>query len=342
MAMYTLEKESFGDKRRYFNTYDDQIINQWTQLFWEMGLIIFPYTLSKYLHYVEVSVRRIKQGYAVQTHPHQDKIMSGSLFRRIYPLFRMVEDEANIRLSNDEKVMLFGALCYSEFYLMENIANSQNSFHLLTNNQRDYNEFFEFLFFLEEKMMIPLKNDPRFVTHCYDLFLKVQLRHEFPVFNLVGNRSSTPLLLEKFNLAYQKVNKIFHAFSKMKGLPTMYPDSLATLTALLVSKVTENPMLKQKLLLLFSETYDIQMLNETTLNKYFGADSIIESKPFHFWNNRDIEHYDIIITDTPLFVAEEKTILYNTIVDDPTIISIRKMIKNNQKQLIEKIWKCHL
>lgn len=299
MAIYALEKEAFGDKRRYFNTYDDQVINQWTQLFWQMGLIIFPYTLSKYLHYVEVSIRRIKSGHAVSAHPHQDKIMGGSLFRRIYPLFRMLEDETEVRLSNDEKVMLYGALCYSEFYLMENIANSKNSFHLLNNNHEEYKDFFEFLIFLEEKMKIPLKDDPRFVTHCYDLFLKIQLRYAFPVFQLVGYRSSASILKEKFSLAYEKVNKICNAWTTNKKLPQVHTDSLASLTALLVSKVTENSLLKQRLLLLFSETYDIQMLNEATLHQYFGADSIIESKPYHFWNNRDIDTYDVIITDTP-------------------------------------------
>lgn len=339
LTMYTLKKEVFGERRLYYDYYSENDLDQLVEFFEEIGIKIFPLSLSKFMLYANIAAERYQSGHVVTPCNNKFQLMNHELYTRMLPFFIYFEKMNNLTPNEDERIELFSAFTYSEFYFTEIIDHPEESYQKIMDESYKHPHLFSFLQTLEEEFSILFSKDTLFVVQLFEFIERIKIRKHNQTFVHGGSRESTLFIFKKYQEETKIIQEISDYWTESYQLSPFTPDFISVLVTLIERTIIESNQLKQRILFLYSESMDLMLLGEARLEKYFGTDSTIQTMPYHSFQPHLYECYDVILTDTPLEDAPEKTILINSFIEDPDIIAVRKIIKANQYKLRQQIWR---
>lgn len=290
----------------------------------EERLMVCSLPMVKLLLFVQVNLERFKNGYVLNDGFYYQPILNLTMYGYLLPYILEIEKISGIKLPDDERVNIFFAFIYTEFYFSYHDDEKEIILEQFTTSPSSFPIAYEFILFLQTELQYHLLSDDAFVFSIYDLYKKIELRNMHVQYKYAGSRRSSLEVKEKYPDTYQFIKKVCTKWTSEKQLPQFTTDTVTSIVILLeLFKLKNNPD-KKKVAVIYSETIDLNNLTTMILKQEFANYITIQSIALGQIDRLDTGCYDLILTDSQLSKRVKNAILINKIPNDRDLAVIRR------------------
>ncbi|MBP2257723.1 HTH domain-containing protein [Virgibacillus alimentarius] len=295
----------------------------------DMGIKIYPQSLIHALAFMKISIERYKEGHVIETPINKNHIKQQTIYKKITPLFALIEKEFHIKCREEERINLFFAFIYSDFYFLEVVETPEKVLKAIRHTPENYSLLIGFIQLLENNLNVRLLVNDNVVLAMYNLTKRMQLRNLNHLYQKIQGRSYSLKIKNQFQSLYSKLEKICDDWATINSLPPFTMDAISTLTLIIQRYQIENDQYKENIAYVYSETIELKSLAELVLKEHFNEH--FTSIPLHKWEYNLHETFDLVLSDIPLNKSNDKFIVIEKIPTKQNIAVIRKKLEQSKR-----------